>query len=69
MATWTDYYSDNDRDGGSLQHLFDKSQQELSDLCLGHLEDAAAFALTISTSGGANVILLPKNKGEVSVIH
>jgi hypothetical protein len=69
MATWTDYYSDNDRDGGSLQHLFDKSQQELSDLCLGHLEDAAAFALTISTSGGANVILLPKNKGEVSVLH
>jgi hypothetical protein len=69
MATWTSYYSDNDQDGGSPQHLFDKSQQELSDMCLGHLEDAAAFALTISTSGGANVILIPKNKGEVAVLH
>jgi hypothetical protein len=69
MVTWTSYYSNNDRDRGSLQHLFDKSQQELLDMCLGHLEGASAFALTISTSGGANIILLPKNKGEVAVLH
>jgi hypothetical protein len=69
MATWTDYYKNNDRDGGHLEYLFNRSQQELADLCKGHLEDPAAFALTISSSGGANVILVPTNKGELTVLH
>ncbi len=69
MATWTDYYTDNERDGGHLEYLFDKSQQDLADLCVGHLDDAESLALTISTSGGANVILLPGTKGEVIVLH
>jgi hypothetical protein len=69
MATWTDYYKDNDRDGGYLEYLFNKSQRDLADLCMGHVNDPSAFALTISTSGGANAILVPTNKGEVTVLH
>jgi hypothetical protein len=69
MATWTDYYKDNDRDGGYLEYLFNKSQRDLADLCMGHVNDSSAFALTISTSGGANAILVPTNKGEVTVLH
>ncbi len=59
MATWTNYYKDNDRDGGYLEYLFNKNQRDLADLCMGHVDDPSAFALTISTSGGANMILVP----------
>jgi hypothetical protein len=39
MATWTDYYyKDNDRDWGYLEYLFNKSQRNLADLCMGHVD-------------------------------
>jgi hypothetical protein len=33
--------------------IFNKSQQDLADLCMGHLDDDASLALTILTSRGA----------------
>jgi hypothetical protein len=69
MATWTDYFKDNDRDGGYLEYLSNKSQQDLADFCMGHVDDSSTFALTISSSGGAYNILVPTNKGEVTVLH
>jgi hypothetical protein len=69
MATWTNYYTGNEGDGGHLEYLFEKSWQDLVDLCIGHLDDTASSALTILTSGGANLILLPSTRGEVIVLH
>ncbi len=66
MATWTYYYKGIDRDGG---YLFNKSQQDLADLCMGHVDDASAFALTISTNSGAKLILGPTKKGGLTVLH
>jgi hypothetical protein len=35
---------------------------------MGHVDDSSAYALTISPSGGVNMILVATNKGELTVL-
>jgi hypothetical protein len=69
--SWSDYYVANEADEqGHLQALCEGNHSEFSYRTKGLLGDSHKFALSLNSSGGANVIMIPSgNPDEVRFLH
>ena len=66
---WISYYRTNRADGGTVEALFNLSDDDYAEISKGHLDNAEALRSTIANSGGGNFLLLPGTKGSVHLLH
>jgi hypothetical protein len=66
---WVSYYKSNRNDGGTIEALYDLSDEELAQVSKEHNQDIDGLRATIAGSGGGNLILIPGMKGTVIFLH
>lgn len=68
-GTWTDYYSRNRRDGGSIEAMFDSNMRTLSLKSASHLNDVDKLTQTIVESANFNMLIVPGEVGNMQLLH
>jgi hypothetical protein len=61
----SDYYQANERNGGPLQALWEKSIEKLTELSAGYTDSGPRLIRIINSGHGANMLMIPTSTADI----